>query len=1214
MSTDVSDTTSHHNEVSHGGFLAFAKKPSKVLAGLTAATLTVSGSFLLAAIPAQAAPGYSQSAAQYLSGSLLGTSLGDIANVDGVQAQVPANETDPEVEANNLDLSVLGDTVVIQAPNGVQIPINIANAGVLGQYAQAAPDGSSTAATGAVGGDGTVGVAPDATNPPGPLTLDLTDVLGADVTDNIANLRVTAGASTASATQAPTGTPTSDYQIAGANIAFTSPVLANLTGDITDATVPLQNTINGVTGADGSLLTNLTGLVGATGLVTESNASLDVDLAGTVNTVLAQNQILGADGPVTVNLETGAVTVDVAALLAANGQDLNDLPANTELLSADVLNLVTDEIDGLVNGLLDDVNVAVDAALNAATLDVDLVVANPLIPGTNLLNVTLTGTLAEIANGTTTATVNAGPAALVNTTIQGLVAPLQNLSLGDETLAPVRALYPTIADVLTSVASLQANVQEDADGTFTETALRLSLLGQLDGDGNALQLNLAQAAVGPNSPTVEATPTVSGFTPTAGPEAGGTTVTITGTGFTGTDDVLFGGESATDFTVDSDTQITATTPAGTGDVPVTVVNNEAANDGVSDDLFSYIPENNTNAIAGFTPVFGPEAGGTDVTITGTGFTGATGVLFGDTPGTDFTVVSDNEITVTSPAGTGAVPLVVTAPDATDNIVSDGDFTYVPAGVTTIVTFSPDNGPEAGGTVVTITGAGFTGTTGVAFGDTPAEDFTVNSDNEITATAPAGTGSVPVVLTGAPTGDASSADEFTYVPANTTAITGFTPISGPEAGGTTVTIRGTGFTGATGVNFGDTPATDVTVLSDNVITAVSPAGTGAVPLTVTGTDTGDATSDGNFTYIPAGTAAIVAFTPTAGPEAGGTVVTITGGGFTGADDVRFGDVSATDFTVVSDTTIIATSPAGTGAAPITVVGTDNGDATSDDDFTYFAEAGDPTIAGFTPTSGPATGGTVVTITGTNLSGTDDVLFGGVSAQSVIINSDTQLTVITPPGIGVVPVTVVNNEAGRVNATDEFTYIPSDTPVISDVNPNQGSEAGGTVVTIIGSGFTGADEVLFGDTPATNVTVVSDTQITATAPAGTGVVDITIRGTDLGDVTSDDAYTYVPSNQGGGAGEVPGGTGGNGTNGNGGNGTNGNGADGGVLGNNGNQIPNAIAGGTDNTGMNNTSGGRNPGNDRLAYTGADFAGEMLLAGLLVAAGGIVLVGRRRFAVKK
>lgn len=261
MSTDVSDTTSHHNEVSHGGFLAFAKKPSKVLAGLTAATLTVSGSFLLAAIPAQAAPGYSQSAAQYLSGSLLGTSLGDIANVDGVQAQVPANETDPEVEANNLDLSVLGDTVVIQAPNGVQIPINIANAGVLGQYAQAAPDGSSTAATGAVGGDGTVGVAPDATNPPGPLTLDLTDVLGADVTDNIANLRVTAGASTASATQAPTGTPTGDYQIAGANIAFTSPVLADLTGDITDATVPLQNTINGVTGADGSLLTNLTGLV-----------------------------------------------------------------------------------------------------------------------------------------------------------------------------------------------------------------------------------------------------------------------------------------------------------------------------------------------------------------------------------------------------------------------------------------------------------------------------------------------------------------------------------------------------------------------------------------------------------------------------------------------------------------------------------------------------------------------------------------------------------------------------------------------------------------------------------------------------------------------------------------------------------------------------------------------------------------------------------------
>jgi hypothetical protein len=1214
MSTDVSDTKSHHNEVSSGGFLAFAKKPSKVLAGITAATLTVSGSFLLAAVPAQAAPGYSQSASQYLSGSLLGTSLGDIANIDGVQAQVPANGTEPDVEANNLNLQVLGDTVVIQAPNGVQIPIDIANAGVLGQYAQAAPDGSSTAATGAVGGDGTVGVAPDAANPPGPLTLDLTDTLGADVTDNIANLRVTAGASTASATQAATGNPSGDYQIAGTNIAFTSPVLANLTGDITDATVPLQNTVNGVTGADGSLLTNLTGLVDATGTVTESNASLNVDLAGTVNTVLDQNQILGADGPVTVNLATGEVTVDVAALLAANGQDLNDLPANTELLSADVLNLVTDEINGLVNGLLDDVNVAVDAALNAATLNVDLVVANPLVPGTNLLDVSLTGTLEEIANGTTTATVAAGPAALVNTTIQGLVAPLQNLNVPDETLDPVRALYPTIADVLTSVASLQANVQENADGTFTETALRLSLLGQLDGNGNALQLNLAQAAVGPNSPTVEATPTVSGFTPTAGPETGGTVVTITGTGFTGTDDVLFGGDSAADFTVDSDTQITATTPAGTGDVPVTVVNNEAAGDGVSDDLFSYIPENGTDAITDFTPVFGPEAGGTDVTINGSGFTGATGVLFGDAPGTNFTVVSDNEITVTSPAGTGAVPLVVTAPDAADNIVSDGDFTYVPADVTTIVTFSPNNGPEAGGTVVTITGSGFTGTTGVTFGDTPAESFTVNSDNEITATTPAGTGSVPVALTGAPTGDAVSSDDFTYVPAASTVVTGFTPISGPEAGGTEVTINGAGFTGATGVNFGDTPATGVTVLSDNVITAISPAGTGAVPITVTGTDSGDATSNGNFTYIPAGTAAIVTFSPTAGPEAGGTVVTITGGGFTGADDVRFGDVSATDFTVVSDTTIIATSPAGTGPVPITVVGTNNGDATSEDDFTYVAEAGDPTIAGFTPTSGPATGGTRVVITGTGLAGTDDVLFGGVSAQSVIVNSDTQLTVITPPGVGVVPVTVVNNGVGRVNATDEFTYIPADAPTISDIAPNKGSEAGGTVVTIIGSGFAGTDEVLFGDVPATEFTVVSDTQITATAPAGTGVVDVTVRGTDLGDVTADDGYTYVPSNQGGnGAGETPVNGGTNPNNGSG-NGTGGNGTDGGLLGNNGNQIPTALTGGGDNSGMNNARDGRTSGNDRLAYTGADFAGEALLAGLLVAAGGIVLIGRRRFAVKK
>ena len=71
----------------------------------------------------------------------------------------------------------------------------------------------------------------------------------------------------------------------------------------------------------------------------------------------------------------------------------------------------------------------------------------------------------------------------------------------------------------------------------------------------------------------------------------------------------------------------------------------------------------------------------------------------------------------------------------------------------------------------------------------------------------------------------------------------------------------------------------------------------------------------------------------------------------------------------------------------------------------------------------------------------------------------------------------------SAADQFTYTAAVAPAVTGLSPTSGSDAGGTSVTITGTGFTGATVVDFGTTAATGVTVVNDTTITATSPAGT-----------------------------------------------------------------------------------------------------------------------------------
>jgi hypothetical protein len=343
-----------------------------------------------------------------------------------------------------------------------------------------------------------------------------------------------------------------------------------------------------------------------------------------------------------------------------------------------------------------------------------------------------------------------------------------------------------------------------------------------------------------------------------------------------------------------------------------------------------------------------------------------------------------------------------------------------------------------------------------------------------------------------------------------AITAISPASGTTPGGTTVTILGIGFTGSETVDFGPVAAASFTVVSSTEITAVSPPqGAGNVNIIVTTVRGSNARGTVNrFTYnIPP--PVITAVSPNSGTAAGGTTVTITGAYFMGATKVTFGTVAAASYTVVSDTQITAVTPAQLGARGVSVTTPEGTSSkTPPVPFTFKVI---PVVNAISPTSGTTAGGTTVTITGTGFNRAGRVTFNGVPAASFTVVSDTQITAISPAlsdGSRFVYVVTPGGKSSPTPIVDQFTS-RAPVPAVNALFPRSGTTAGGTTVTITGTGFTRARKVTFGGLAAVHFTVVSDTQISAIAPperAGTRVVNVFTAGGRSPSTPTVDVYTY------------------------------------------------------------------------------------------------------------
>ncbi|MFQ5641280.1 MAG: DNRLRE domain-containing protein, partial [bacterium] len=163
--------------------------------------------------------------------------------------------------------------------------------------------------------------------------------------------------------------------------------------------------------------------------------------------------------------------------------------------------------------------------------------------------------------------------------------------------------------------------------------------------------------------------------PVSGPV--GVEVTLSGSNFTGATSVSFNGTAASSFTVVSDTQLRATVAASTTSGLISVTNL----DGTGQSSSSFTVEQ-TPAVVSFTPASGPA--GTEVTVTGSDFTGTTAVFFNAAPALVFTVDTDSQIRATVPGGASTGAIVVTNSAGSGTSVSDFTVTAPPS----TFTFNP----------------------------------------------------------------------------------------------------------------------------------------------------------------------------------------------------------------------------------------------------------------------------------------------------------------------------------------------------------------------------------------------------------------------------------------------------------------------------------------------------------------------------------------------
>ena len=498
-------------------------------------------------------------------------------------------------------------------------------------------------------------------------------------------------------------------------------------------------------------------------------------------------------------------------------------------------------------------------------------------------------------------------------------------------------------------------------------------------------------ALGANAP-----PTISSFTPESGTT--GTVVSITGTNFTTSATVMFGGVTAASVRVISSAELQAVVADGaTGSVQVATVYGSVE----SQQRFTYLlPPTITD--------FAPSSAGAGgrVVIQGTNFSTPAEVFFGGVSASSVSVETAGQITATVSAGGTSGALTVRTRSGSATAPQEFSFEGAPT-ITGFVERAVTTGAS-----LSIRGTNLLKTRDVRVGGIAAEILDTTA-KQLRVRVPAGIVSSPVsVSLATPFGETTSS---VLIPiTERAALISFSPAVG--FAGTPVVLSGAGFLGATTVTIAGVSAL-FTIDSDSRISAVAGAVRSRGKVVVQGS-TGRAESANDFAP-PA--PVLTSFVPRAATS--GTAVILTGMNFQIVTSVTLGGVNTSRFTIDSPSQITVIAPQRERGSGIVSVQSEGGISTStlltDSFFTFVptqATVRSPRIMDFTPKVGSK--GTTITVSGANLDSSLVGYVGGVLAARVVSLSPNQVVLTLGAGAsGQVQVLTAN---GVATSSARLTY--------------------------------------------------------------------------------------------------------------------------------------------------------------------------------------------------